>query len=105
MASPSRNSFKLAIFFIPTIFQPTLTLVAGWSPANPQTNAWVALEASYGNGFLDRLEHRQQYKLNGLREDLRGGLAVRYPYFNLAQQRYDLFRFVPLVWHIQPSSS
>ena len=28
---------------------------------------WVALEASYGNGFLKRLEHRQQYKVNALR--------------------------------------
>ena len=32
------------------------------------TNAWVAAEASFGNGFLERLEHRQQYKLNGSRE-------------------------------------
>ncbi len=54
-------------------------LVAGWSPANPQTNAWVALEASYGNGFLDRLEHRQQYKLNGLRE------------FNIGRHQLTLF--------------
>ena len=26
------------------------------------------MEASFGNGFLERLEHRQQYKLNGLRQ-------------------------------------
>ena len=44
-----------------------LDLVAGWSPQNPETNAWLSGEASYGNGFLDRLEHRQQYKLNGYR--------------------------------------
>jgi len=44
-----------------------IDLTAGWSPANPDTRAWIALEASYGNGFLDRLEHRQQYKLNGYR--------------------------------------
>ena len=43
-------------------------LMAGWSAANPQTIAWLAGEFSAGNGFLDRLEHRQQYKLNGLRE-------------------------------------
>jgi len=43
-------------------------LMAGWSPGNPQTNAWIAGEFSFGNGFLDRLEHRQQYKLNGQRE-------------------------------------
>jgi hypothetical protein len=42
-------------------------LVAGWSPQNPLQNAWVGLEVSYGNGFLERLEHRQQYKLNAQR--------------------------------------
>ena len=45
-----------------------IDLMAGWSPAKPTTNAWIALEAAYGNGFLDRLEHRQQYKLNGYRQ-------------------------------------
>src|SRR5579862_8202 len=44
-----------------------IDLSAGWSPADPGTRAWVAIEASYGNGFLDRLEHRRQYKLNGYR--------------------------------------
>ena len=44
-----------------------IDLAAGWSPGNPETRAWIALEASYGNGFLDTLEHRQQYKLNGFR--------------------------------------
>ena len=39
-----------------------LDLVTGF---NPSTTSWVALAASYGNGFLERLEHRQQYKLNG----------------------------------------
>lgn len=34
---------------------------------NPTSASWVALSASYGNGFLERLEHRQQYKLNGER--------------------------------------
>jgi hypothetical protein len=42
-------------------------VVAGWSPGKPQTDAWIAVEAAYGNGFLDRLEHRQQYKINGFR--------------------------------------
>jgi hypothetical protein len=45
-----------------------IDLVAGWSPSNPDTNGWIAAEASFGNGYLDRLEHRQQYKLNGFRE-------------------------------------
>lgn len=39
--------------------QRDIDLALGWD--------WVAIEASYGNGFLDRLEHRQQYKLNTLR--------------------------------------
>ena len=43
-------------------------IMAGWAPANPDTNAWIAAEFAFGNGFLDRLEHRQQYKLNGFRE-------------------------------------
>jgi hypothetical protein len=43
-------------------------VAAGWSPRNPATNAWLAAEVSFGNGFLKRLEHRQQYKLNGLRQ-------------------------------------
>ncbi len=42
-------------------------IVAGWSPEGPDVKSWVAIEAAYGNGFLDRLEHRQQYKMNGYR--------------------------------------
>ncbi|MBV9083945.1 MAG: hypothetical protein JOZ62_14805, partial [Acidobacteriaceae bacterium] len=42
-------------------------VVAAWSPAAPDIDAWIALEGAYGNGFLDRPEHRQQYKLNGFR--------------------------------------
>jgi hypothetical protein len=34
-------------------------LSAGWN--------WFAMQASYGNGFLDTLEHRQQYKFNVLK--------------------------------------
>jgi Carboxypeptidase regulatory-like domain len=29
--------------------------------------SWMAFSGSFGNGFLDRLEHRQQYKFNGER--------------------------------------
>ncbi len=39
-------------------------VVAGLSPT---PESWVAFAGSYGNGFLDRLEHRQQYKFNGER--------------------------------------
>jgi hypothetical protein len=43
-------------------------IIAGWSPSNPDANAWIAGEVSFGNGFFERLEHRQQYRLNGFRE-------------------------------------
>jgi hypothetical protein len=41
-----------------------IDLVAAWSPANPANKAWIGFEIGYGNGFLDRLEHRKQYKAN-----------------------------------------
>lgn len=41
-----------------------IDVIAGLSPT---PDSWVAVAASYGNGFLDRLEHRQQYKFNGER--------------------------------------
>jgi len=41
-----------------------LNLVTGWSPRVPAKKSWVGLEVSYGNGFLERLEHRKQYKEN-----------------------------------------
>jgi hypothetical protein len=53
-----------------------IDVVAGLSPS-PQS--WLAFEASYGNGFLDRLEHRQQYKFNGERA------------FHAGQHRITLF--------------
>ncbi len=53
-----------------------IDLVAGLSPSS---NSWLAFEASYGNGFLDRLEHRQQYKFNGERA------------FHVGQHRITLF--------------
>jgi hypothetical protein len=41
-----------------------IDLVTGLSPS---PDSWMVFEGSYGNGFLDRLEHRQQYKFNGER--------------------------------------
>ncbi len=41
-----------------------VNLVTGWSPKNPANKSWVGLELSFGNGYLDRLEHRKQYKGN-----------------------------------------
>lgn len=43
-----------------------LDFVGGLSPGNQ--NQWLAVEIPVGNGFLKRLEHRHQYKLNGYRE-------------------------------------
>jgi Carboxypeptidase regulatory-like domain len=40
------------------------SLVTGFGPS---PNSFVALSAAYGNGFLGRLEHRQQYKFNAER--------------------------------------
>src|SRR5208282_6376145 len=45
-----------------------LDLVSGWSPEGLGARSWIVVQASYGNGLLDRLEHRQQYKINGFRE-------------------------------------
>jgi hypothetical protein len=54
-------------------------LMGGWGPQNPETDGWIGFEISLGNGFLERLEHRQQYKLNGLRQ------------FKLGRQQLTLF--------------
>jgi hypothetical protein len=53
-----------------------IDVVAGFSPS---PDSWMAFSASYGNGFLDRLEHRQQYKFNGER------------LFHLGRHRLTLF--------------
>ena len=50
---------------------PFLTLtgdqrdITGAAGLSPSQYSWVAIEGSYGNGFLDRLEHRKQFKING----------------------------------------
>jgi hypothetical protein len=72
------NSIDVAAAYAPrprfnSFFQLTgdyrdADVMAGWAPSNPNTNAWIAGEFAFGNGFLDRLEHRRQYKLNGFRE-------------------------------------
>lgn len=41
-----------------------VNLVAGWSPRNVAIKEWIGLEFGFGNGYLDRLEHRKQYKVN-----------------------------------------
>jgi len=49
-------------FFTLTGDQRDITGTAGMSPSK---SSWIAMEVSYGNGFLDRLEHRKQFKING----------------------------------------
>ncbi len=52
---------------------PFLTVTGDYRDAdiaagiNPSAKSWLALEGSFGNGFLSRPEHRRQYKLNGER--------------------------------------
>ena len=41
-----------------------LNLAGGWSPKEPSNKSWIGFEISYGNGFLKRLEHRKQFKVN-----------------------------------------
>ncbi len=38
--------------------------VTGTAGLSPSDHSWIAVEVSYGNGFLDRLEHRKQVKVN-----------------------------------------
>ena len=49
-------------FFTLTGDERDITGTAGMSPSK---YSWIAIEGSYGNGFLDRLEHRKQVKING----------------------------------------
>jgi len=50
---------------------PFLTLTADYRDVTltggmtPSANSWTAMEGSYGNCFMDRLEHRKQFKFNG----------------------------------------
>src|SRR5580700_3734583 len=57
-----------AIYAIRPTLEPFATLTGdyrdgdvatGFNPFGANARGWVALEASYGNGFLDRLEHRR----------------------------------------------
>jgi hypothetical protein len=42
-------------------------LTAGLAPSDPTKKEWVAVEANYGNGLMQRLEHRKQFKWNALK--------------------------------------
>ena len=45
-----------------------IDLSTGWTPAAPDTRAWIAIEAACGDGLHQAPEHRRQYKLNGYRQ-------------------------------------
>jgi hypothetical protein len=53
--------------------------VAAVAGISPSRDSWIAVAGAFGNGFLDRLEHRQQYKMNGQRV------------FHLGEHRLTLF--------------
>jgi len=79
----SDHSVDLAATYIPSLrLEPfaeltgddrDLDMIAGLSPRDSSVNEWLAMEIAVGNGFLKRLEHRHQYKLNGFREFKTGG--------------------------------
>ena len=60
-----------AIYGLRSHLDPFVTLtgdqrdITGTAGMSPSKYSWIAIETSYGNGFLDRLEHRKQFKLNG----------------------------------------
>jgi hypothetical protein len=57
-----------AIYAIRPNLEPFATFTADYRDADVSAGwRWLALQASFGNGFLDTLEHRQQYKINGLK--------------------------------------
>ena len=64
-----------------------LDIVAGFSPS---IHSWILAQASYGNGFLDRLERRKQFKINGSRVFELGNHKLR-----LFAIGYYGFSFVP----------
>jgi hypothetical protein len=67
-----------------------IDLAAGWAPQNSEHERVGGAGSVLGNGFLERLEHRQQYKLNGLREYKFGQHE-----FTLFGGAYYGFSFVP----------
>jgi hypothetical protein len=81
---------RMAPFTQFTADQHDVDFVTGWSPRNLSTLGWIALETSFGNGFLARPEHRQQYKLNGYRSFKTGQHTV-----SLFGTGYYGFSYVP----------
>jgi hypothetical protein len=54
-----------AIYALRPSLEPFATFTADYRDVDLSAGwRWLAVQASYGNGFLDALEHRQQYKIN-----------------------------------------
>ena len=57
-----------ATYVIRPSLEPFATLTADYRDVDLSAGwKWIGLQSSYGNGFLDALEHRQQYKVNALK--------------------------------------
>lgn len=57
-----------ATYAIRPSLEPFATLTADYRDADASAGwKWLAIQASLGNGFLDTLEHRRQYKINALK--------------------------------------
>src|SRR6202162_440869 len=53
-----------AIYAIRSSLEPFATFTADYRDVDLNAGwKWLAVQASFGNGFLDTLEHRQQYKI------------------------------------------
>jgi Carboxypeptidase regulatory-like domain len=57
-----------ATYSLRTQIEPFLNLTADYRDVDLSAGwNWLTIQASYGNGFLDTLEHRQQYKVNAVK--------------------------------------
>jgi hypothetical protein len=72
LRSSTRRTVKTEhgkVLFSKTCSGPAYDMAASFRRKQAlETAEYIAMEASFGNGFVERLEHRQQYKLNGLRQ-------------------------------------
>ncbi len=66
-----------AAYVIRPSLQPLATLTGDSRDVDVSTGwRWLAGQASYGNGLLDTLEHRKQFKLNGVKSWTAGAHTV-----------------------------
>ncbi len=57
-----------AVYGLRSSFDPFVTLTGDYRDGDVSAGwRWLAVEASFGNGFLDTLEHRRQYKVNAVK--------------------------------------